>query len=398
MPVPSGRNIVIGISRDTPVRLRATEICEHKGIGHPDTITDAVCEAASRALSQAYLDATGAIQHHNVDKGLLVAGQSAPRFGGGEWRHPIRLIVCGRATPLPHQVDPAELAAAAARHYLERHLHCDPGHFEIETAIRPGSASLNQVYRRARQVALANDTSFGVGYAPYSPLEQAVLKLADSLKSTGLRSCFPAIGDDFKIMGVRSGSEWRFTVALAFIDRYVDSVAHYFALKREICDVLGSALDQPAQIALNTLDDPDAREESGLYLTVSGLSAEMGDDGQVGRGNRANGLITPCRPMSLEATAGKNPAAHVGKLYNVLARLMAEDIAREMSGAVDVHVRLVSTIGHPVDQPQLAEVELLGISDMALAQRARLHDIVDHWLDRSDQVVTMILQEQVRLF
>jgi len=398
MPAPSGRNIVVSLSRDTPVRLRDTEICEHKGTGHPDTITDAVCEAASRALSLAYLDATGTIQHHNLDKGLLIAGQSAPRFGGGDWLHPIRLIVCGRATPLPNRIDPAALAVAAARHYLERHLRCDPNRFDIETAIRPGSASLQQVYSRARQVALANDTSFGVGYAPYSPLEQAVLTLADCLTSTECRARFPAIGDDFKIMGVRSGSEWRFTVALAFIDRYVDSVAHYFALKREICDALGRALDRPVQIALNTLDDPDAREESGLYLTVSGLSAEMGDDGQVGRGNRANGLITPCRPMSLEATAGKNPAAHVGKLYNVLARLMAEDIAREMSGAVDVHVRLVSTIGRPVDQPQLAEVELLGVSDVALAQRARLHDIVDHWLDRSDQVVTMILQEQVRLF
>ena len=42
-----------------------------------------------------------------------------------------------------------------------------------------------------------------------------------------------------------------------------------------------------------------------VYLTVTGTSAEMGDDGQVGRGNRPNGLITPYRPMTLEAAAGR---------------------------------------------------------------------------------------------
>jgi len=31
-----------------------------------------------------------------------------------------------------------------------------------------------------------------------------------------------------------------------------------------------------------------------------------------------HGLITPYRPMNMEATAGKNPVTHVGKLYNIL--------------------------------------------------------------------------------
>ena len=68
---------------------------------------------------------------------------------------------------------------------------------------------------------------------------------------------------------------------------------------------------------VNALDDPKASDESGIYLTVTGLSAEQGDDGEVGRGNRVNGLITPSRAMSLEAAAGKNAVAHVGKLYNL---------------------------------------------------------------------------------
>jgi S-adenosylmethionine synthetase len=65
-----------------------------------------------------------------------------------------------------------------------------------------------------------------------------------------------------------------------------------------------------ADIAINAADHLPA---GAVYLTVTGTSAEAGDDGEVGRGNRVNGLITPYRPMSLEAAPGKNPVTHVGK-------------------------------------------------------------------------------------
>lgn len=392
------RNIVINLSQDTPAWQRDIEICEHKGAGHPDTVTDAVCEAASRELSRAYLRETGAIQHHNVDKGLLVAGQSQPRFGGGEWVRPIRLIVCGRGTEVPGCIDPSAIALAAARQHLQQHLRCDLSHFDLESAIRPGSANLLHVFNHGTSIAVANDTSFGVGYAPFSPLEQAVLALSSHLESAAFRTAFPAAGDDFKIMGVRQGTRFCFTVALAFVDRFVKDAAHYFSLKQAICADLSARLDLPADVRLNTLDDPRAVSEDGLYLTVSGLSAEMGDDGQVGRGNRANGLITPCRPMSLEATAGKNPSRHVGKIYNVLARLMADSIHGEIGPGVDVQVRLVSTIGAPVDQPQLAQVELLGPDPVSAARRDQIRRIVEGWLNRVEEIPDMILEEKVRLF
>ncbi len=57
-------------------------------------------------------------------------------------------------------------------------------------------------------------------------------------------------------------------------------------------------------VHVNTADDI---KKKSVFLTVTGTSAEMGDDGSVGRGNRCNGLITPNRPMSMEATSGKNP-------------------------------------------------------------------------------------------
>ena len=77
------RKINLQPSASRPIELRAFEMCEHKGIGHPDTLTDSVCEAASRDLSRRYLCEFGRVLHHNLDKGLLLAGCSEPRFGGG---------------------------------------------------------------------------------------------------------------------------------------------------------------------------------------------------------------------------------------------------------------------------------------------------------------------------
>jgi hypothetical protein len=75
------RNIVVhaaGRSAEPPV-----EMCEHKGSGHPDTITDAVCEAVALELVRTYEQECGGPMHFNVDKGLLVGGRSEPRLGGG---------------------------------------------------------------------------------------------------------------------------------------------------------------------------------------------------------------------------------------------------------------------------------------------------------------------------
>ena len=68
------------------------EIVERKGIGHPDTICDALAEELSRTYSQYCLERFGLVLHHNVDKALLCGGRSAPRFGGGKVTAPNRFI------------------------------------------------------------------------------------------------------------------------------------------------------------------------------------------------------------------------------------------------------------------------------------------------------------------
>jgi S-adenosylmethionine synthetase len=373
-------------------------MCEHKGIGHPDTLTDGACEAAACALATAYEDACGRVLHFNLDKGLLVAGRSVPRFGGGVISEPIKLIICGRATRCEGRFDVSDVVVAAVNDFLRRSIRVDSSLFRVVTEIKQGSASLANIYTSGRAVAVANDTSFGVGFAPFSELEQQVLQMAARLRSAAFREQFPAAGDDFKVMGLRLHDELRFTVALAIIDRHIGSVAQYLETKQAINAHLALGLPSGSVIRLNCLDQIDARDESGLYLTVTGLSAEMGDDGQVGRGNRINGLITPNRPMSLEAAAGKNPVSHVGKLYNVLADAIARDIIASIEGVNEATAQLLSTIGQPLDHPQLALIEVGLATELTAASRQQIIKLVNGWFDCIDVVTSDLAHGRIAMY
>ncbi len=361
---------------------RRLEICEHKGVGHPDTLTDGACEAAAVALARAYRGAFGAPAHFNVDKGLLVAGRSAPRFGGGEVLEPAKLMICGRAAPTHEHFDVAQVAAQAAHQYFERTLRRGADDFGIECHIGRGSANLEAIY--GSEHVAANDTSFGVGFWPYSRLERTVLEAAALLRSEELRRRFPSAGDDFKVMGLRRDGELALTVALAMVDRDVRSAAQYFEVKQALVAFLAARIGVP--VVLNALDDPGALHEAGLHLTVTGTSAEMGDDGQVGRGNRVNGLITPGRLMSLEATAGKNPAAHVGKIYNVLANEIARAVCEQIENVLEASVQLVSQIGRPVALPWAASVQVVSRARLTGALSAGIAELTAAHLARTGEL------------
>ena len=110
--------------------------------------------------------------------------------------------------------------------------------------------------------------------------------------------------------------------------------------------------------SLNTLDMP-GRGMKGIYTTVTGTSAEDADCGQVGRGNRVNGIIPLNRPVSSEAAAGKNPVSHIGKIYNLLSHRIAAGIYSQVPDVSEVYVWLLSEIGTPIDQPQIATAQLI---------------------------------------
>lgn len=336
------------------------ELVERKGRGHPDSLCDALAENLSIGLARFYLERFGAILHHNVDKALLLGGAARPGFGGGELVEPIEIILAGRATRHFRgvTVPVEELAVELSREWLGRNLrNIEPARdVRIVPRVRETSPDLAALFLRGAEsgVPLANDTSFGVGFAPLDRLERAVLAVERSLCAAA-----PEIGDDIKILGVRSAERLELTVACAFVGRHVRDLADYRA-KKDHVRLLAAAAAREAvggeiEVEVNTADGDTAES---VYLTVTGLSAEAGDDGQVGRGNRVNGLITPYRPMSLEAAAGKNPVSHTGKLYNLLAERIARALVGELQGVDEAYCYLLSQIGSPVSEPKLADVRL----------------------------------------
>jgi S-adenosylmethionine synthetase len=361
------RNIVIEKSDYLPIEEREVEIVERKGIGHPDTICDLVCESASQALSQYYLKRFGSVLHHNLDKGLLVAGRSQPRFGGGKILEKIKIIIAGRATDRAGKIKiPAkEIAERAVKNCLIEILNFSSGalkNFEISIDYKPGAANLQEVFKRSNEITLANDTSFGIGYGPYSKAESLTLKVANFLNSQKFLKKYPFFGTDIKVMTLRKRDEIILTIPAAYIDKHIKNPKDYFEKKEMVKKEIEKFVKKISnfkniKIDHNTLDNPNAKSEGEIYLTVLGLSAEQGDDGQVGRGNRVSGLITPCREMSLEAPAGKN-INHPGKLYQILAHLIAQEIGK-LEGVKECSVRILSQIGKPLDEPQIVNVKVI---------------------------------------
>ena len=343
----------------------ACEMAECKGRGHPDSLCDALAENLSLGLCRFYLDRFGEILHHNVDKALLLAGAARPAFGGGELLEPIQIILAGRATRRYRgvTVPVEELAVELSRDWLRRHLrNIDPlRDVRIVPRLRETSQDLAALFLRrgAGGAALANDTSFGAGFAPLDRLERAVLAVERGLAAPETLAAFPEIGDDVKVLGLRRGERLELIVACAFVGRHLRDLAGYFAAKERVRLLAASAAREACggEVAVE-LNAADGASADSVYVTVTGLSAEAGDDGQVGRGNRLNGLITPYRPMSLEAVAGKNPVSHTGKLYNLLAGRIAQTLADTLPGVDEAYCHLLSRIGSPVSEPQLADIGL----------------------------------------
>jgi len=357
-----GRNIFVEELDTTPIEKQAIEFVERKGIGHPDSIADGIAESVSRALCKMYVERYGRILHHNTDEAQIVGGQSAPVFGGGNILEPIYVLLVGRATTEVggHRLPYRATAMKAAYSYLQNTCKSLDVEWDIilDCKIGQGSVDLRGVYETKRM--LANDTSFGVGFAPLSETERITLE-TERFVNGKLGRKMPELGEDVKVMACRRGDDLVLTIAVALVSPKVPDKSHYVSVIEEFTDkVTGFAsgfTDRNLKIFVNTADD---YKKGVYYLTVSGLSMENGDDGSVGRGNRVNGLITPMRPMSMEASAGKNPVTHVGKLYNILASQVAGKIhAAGRGDVIEVNTRILSQIGKPIDQPQAASAKVI---------------------------------------
>ena len=350
-------NVLVTRATGPSLHRKPVEMVERKGIGHPDTLIDDIMENISRRLSGEYLAKYGRIRHHNVDKGLICGGATEVAFGGGRFIKPIRIILSGRAFG---GVAVDEIAVEATKEQLRkslRNLDITRG-VDIQSTITEIWPSWDEMSTRS-SVPLSNDTSFGVGYAPLTPTERLVIDIDRHLSSRAFKTKNPWIGEDMKVMALREKDRLEFTIAAAIISKYVKNMEEYKDAKatvRQEVDALVRAKGYGnVLVNVNNADDESA---SSIYLTLSGTSAEMGDDGSVGRGNRANGLITPFRPMTLEAFAGKNPVNHTGKIYSFLAFEIAERIVKEFPEIENAEVYALSRIGHPINDPANISISL----------------------------------------
>ena len=398
------RNIIIEAMDQMPLEQQQIELVERKCLGHPDSIADGIAESISRALCNMYIEQCGGVLHHNTDQGEIVAGESHPTFGGGKIVKPIFILLDGRATKLFEGIDfPADTTAlGAAKEYLRTllpELNLDK-ELIVDCRLGTGSTDLRDVFKPdSSAIIRANDTSFGVSYAPFSEVEKCIQEISSHIDNT-LRPKHPAYGQDVKIMGVRNGNEIHFTLCCAMVDRYISSLDEYIDYRSKLVDeamkVAKNFTDRTVVVEVNTADDDS---KGSLFLTVTGTSAEMGDDGSVGRGNRANGLITPHRPMSMEATSGKNPINHIGKIYNVLSHELAHSCVKSIDGIEEIEIRLLSQIGKPIDQPLIASARIIPRDPGSFTSIQKdVHGIIDAGLADIASVTERIIQGKVQTF
>ncbi len=390
--------------QQVPVGEQPLEIVERKGVGHPDHICDAIMNEVSVALSREYVKRYGAVLHHNIDKGLLAAGEVRRRFGGGEVKRPILMVFGDRATydvdgdPVP--VD--EMAVQTAKKWFRKNIRfVDPDkHVRYQVELAKGSEALQDLFKRKGRYLGANDTSAAVGYAPLTETERMVLLTERYINSSSFKKEFPETGEDVKVMASRDDNDLDLTIALAFVDRFIENENQYFKRKAEVVEdvtrfVKARAKFDSAKVSINTLDKR-GRGMGGMYLTVLGTSADDGDGGQVGRGNRVNGLIPLNRPTCSEAAAGKNPVSHVGKIYNLLTYEIAQHVYQKLTGLKEVYVWLLSQIGSPINQPKVARVELIldkGVELKTVSKRAT--EIVRSELNNIDDFTKRLTEGKI---
>jgi S-adenosylmethionine synthetase len=395
--------VIVEVERSNriPTQARRFEMVERKGLGHPDTICDLVADSICVELAKHYMREYGQMMHFNVDKALLAAGETENRFGGGIVKRPMHLIIGDRATFNSLDID-GIVRGTARRWFNENLRHVRDEHVCIEPVLGSASAELRSLFAVASSPLSipSNDTSALVGYAPSTLLEQVVRETELFINSAPFKHEFPEAGEDVKVMGFRHDESIELTIAIAFVDAYVESESYYFARKRDMLHAIDEHIKDSFDIKhlsveINTLDR-EGKGMEGLYLTVLGTSADSSDSGQVGRGNRANGLISLMRPAGSESYAGKNPLSHIGKVYAALCFEIADDLHKSLLDEErdEVVVWMYNRIGKPVGEPMAVVVE---VTADTVSIESSVKSIVGEHLNRIDDMYKRLINGTSRL-
>lgn len=382
----------VSIQSNQPVNIEAApfEAVERKGVGHPDTLCDAIAELASNEYSAAVYQETGRLPHHYFDKVMLMGGAVRMGLGYGELVEPYRVQFAGKVTRevADTKFPVTDIVTKAARAVLTETLHnFDPeknlvvldelrdyqGPSKRRPRYQPEKIEDMPVMEQPGRVS--NDVNICTGFAPFTRTEEAVLATERHLNSKDFKAAHPYTGMDIKVAGVRMDDEIVLTVNMPFISTQVSSMEEYRELTEHMKQELRRFYDESGFEDMRL--DFNPQDVSGLpYLSVTGSVADTGDVGVVGRGNRANGLITPMRPMSIEAVSGKSPVDNTGKMYGVMANRISSDI-HEATGDWN-NTTIVTFRDRPLDDP--ANVLIALDAAVSPANTAEIKSIVDRRL------------------
>lgn len=206
--------------------------------------------------------------------------------------------------------------------------------------------------------AAYDDDALPIGFGQTISQPYTVASMLEALQLSGKENALE--------VGTGSGYTAAVLSRLVRVVHSVERVAELAQQAKERLDRLGYA-NIFVHVADGTLGLADEAPFDAIVVTAGAARlpqpyeqqlAEGGDSGQVGRGNRVNGLISLCRPMTLEAAAGKNPVSHVGKVYNLLAQQIAETIHDSLDAVTEAQVWLCSQIGQPLNRPWYASAQV----------------------------------------
>lgn len=315
-----------------------------KSNAHPDTLTDLIVEACAWTLDHYYKNRYGRILHYNVDKAVFLAGNAEIHYGGGKILKPPTFILGGQVSKLDRKLkkELVRTVQDVVHVYL-------PNLDKYKIEIKCGNVSSNLDTIASDDKILCNDSSFGVGYFPFSAAEVIVQRIMKELDSmivgyTLTQGVPYPIGELYKILLTPK----TITISAPLYAQSIKNVNQYsFWVKRIEEHIREKILIGKYPPHRQVIFNPDFQAGRFPYLTLTGSSIECGDDGQVGRGNRYNGLITPCRPMTMEAYSGKNNHNHIGKIYQRWACEEAKKISIANGGRY-TEVILVGKIGQPI--------------------------------------------------
>ena len=349
-------------------------VVERKGIGHPDSLADLIAEEFSQRYSLHGLERFGAIPNHWVDKVALVGAEAEVSFGRYTVRKPITAYLFGKVTrSIGDEALPIEdLFRSAVQDVLREATRSDliTRHLRTRVENTAGVATDHPAAfyhpmdahdcRTSRANLLANDTAFCNAYAPTDPLDALAIDLENHANGPAFTEGLKEIGSDIKVMLARAASTLETTICLPVHPEAVASRREYTALVTKAHECLTDFVnDHPViqrhpwltRLRVNTKD-----HGQGAYLAPFGTSLGKGDCGLVGRGNRANGVISSRGGAGVEALAGKNPMHHTGKLYTLAAARLADRVFAKLDTPNEVV--LVSRNGDPLNDPSFVGVRL----------------------------------------